>query len=232
MKWIFVLLLWTFPQFSYAAEAANQSCDQIDELVTTTPSPPITSENWHLHAKVMSSISPSKYDVVIVGDSIAETWPSAIWAPKRVLNLGMGADRTQQVLWRLASPELNTIDVRTVIVALGVNNLGARDKVCALTVGLKTVFGRIAELWPKAHILFFGVHAIGEGLLFRNAERKQINANIGDLKNVTSIDLEDELTCSRREPCPNYQPDHLHFTDAGFWILSRAAKQAIINDPD
>ena len=65
------------------------------------------------HAKHLEMIKSGGGDLLFVGDSITEGWGGAgkeVWAkeyaPGKAINIGIGGDTTQNVLWRLANGEV------------------------------------------------------------------------------------------------------------------------------
>ena len=59
-----------------------------------------------------ASEAGEKAQVIFIGDSITQGWEGAgkeVWAryyaPRNAVNLGIGGDRTQHVLWRLENGE-------------------------------------------------------------------------------------------------------------------------------
>ena len=100
-----------------------------------------------------------------------------MWEPKRVLNLGLGGDDTQRVLWRLSSPKLAKLKPRHVLIILGTNNLGF-NKACAISEGLKRVIRRTAKLWPSTQIAFLEIPPKGAQFMYKNDDRTKVNDSI------------------------------------------------------
>jgi hypothetical protein len=75
-------------------------------------------------------------DFLLIGDSLVEMWPQEAWTASfpdtTVLNLGVGGDTTQNVLWRLSKMPLTRIQPRRVALLIGTNNLSHKDKPCAI----------------------------------------------------------------------------------------------------
>lgn len=72
-----------------------------------------------------------KVDLLFIGDSIAEGWEGEgrdVWnefyGSRNALNIGIGGDRTQHVLWRLDNGNINGIIPKVAIVMIGTNNSG------------------------------------------------------------------------------------------------------------
>ena len=94
---------------------------------------------WQRHEAVLACARKIDPEVVLVGDSITHFWggePVSPGAPRngedsfattfggaRVLNLGFGWDRTQNVLWRFEHGELDGLRPRLAVVCIGTNNL-------------------------------------------------------------------------------------------------------------
>jgi hypothetical protein len=66
-----------------------------------TPASPPAIHSWLRHAATIAAVPRSPVDIVLVGDSLVQQWPSLAWRGRRVLNLGSNGDRTQHLLWRL-----------------------------------------------------------------------------------------------------------------------------------
>lgn len=79
----------------------------------------------------------NSYDIVFIGDSITHFWADEdgvthgveVWREyygrRRVLNLGFGFDRTQNVLWRLEHGELDGQCPKLVVLNIGTNQFSA-----------------------------------------------------------------------------------------------------------
>ena len=116
-------------------------------LLATTPAPKIEDDCydwWARHAAVLAAKDAIDPEIVLVGDSITHFWggdPVSPGSPRngvdsfaetfagmRVLNLGFGYDRTQNVLWRFAHGELDGLHPRVAVVNIGTNNLGRSER--------------------------------------------------------------------------------------------------------
>ena len=99
--------------------------------------------DWHArHAAVLCVKDRIKPQIVLIGDSITHFWGgepkdrpangpqafAAVFAPYRVLNLGFGWDRTQNVLWRLDRGEIDGLHPRVVVIHIGSNNTSQTGK--------------------------------------------------------------------------------------------------------
>ena len=81
----------------------------ITPVLRTTPA------NWvSRHEGFLAEAKQGGFDLVFLGDSITDGWRTKgtnVWAkyyaPRHALNLGIGGDRTEHVLWRIA----NTISI-------------------------------------------------------------------------------------------------------------------------
>jgi hypothetical protein len=198
---------------------AAEVCDDVEQTMATTPSPPDTIERWRRHlAEVESARTAVSVDTVVVGDSLAEMFDAKYWAPKKILNLGIGGDKTQQTLWRLNAFDWSSVSTKTVLLILGTNNL-AGQKPCAIVGGLNHVVHKLTTIWPTARISYLDIPPRGADFHQYEAQRLQINEAMGNVPGLASFNLDDALTCGGILPCKNYQSDFLHFTRDGYATL-------------
>lgn len=135
------------------------------------------SYDWHKrHEDVMRVKAVIDPEIVLIGDSITHFWagePKAhtvrgakawesVFGRSRVLNLGFGWDRTQNVLWRIDHGELDGIKPRVVVVNIGTNNTSqtpnARQNTAPeIAEGVRTVCERIHAKLPDAKILLMAI---------------------------------------------------------------------------
>jgi lysophospholipase L1-like esterase len=195
---------------------AAEICDDVEQAMATTPSPPDTIERWQRHlAEVESSRTAVAVDTVVVGDSLAEMFEAKYWAPKKILNLGIGGDKTQQALWRLNAFDWSNVSTKTILLILGTNNLSGQ-KPCAIISGLGQVVHKLTTIWPTARISYLDIPPRGADFHQYEAQRLQINEAMREVPGLASFNLDDALTCNWTLPCKNYQPDLLHFTRDGY----------------
>ena len=145
----------------------------------TVPVPKLENDSydWYArHAAVLGAKDKIDPEIVLIGDSITHFWggepqarqangPKAwasVFAPYRVLNLGFGWDRTQNVLWRLDRGELDGLHPRTVIIHIGTNNTSqtahARQNTPAeIVAGIAAICGRVHSKVPGVRIILMQV---------------------------------------------------------------------------
>src|SRR4051812_5162471 len=76
------------------------------------------------HDAFLLDIKKDSNDLVFIGDSITDGWRGGggkkVWdeafGPLKPLNLGIGGDRTQHVLWRLQNGELDGYEAKLAVI--------------------------------------------------------------------------------------------------------------------
>ena len=148
------------------AFAGHPVCAWEVEPMACRPAARFVSAPWWTArlAATRSAIMKDKnacYDIVLVGDSITHRWENkangAEVYPKlkerfKVLNLGNGGDRTQNVIWRFENNgELDGYTAKVFAVMIGVNNGSADPE--GTVAGVKKIVGMIRSKHPQSKIL-------------------------------------------------------------------------------
>jgi beta-glucosidase len=127
--------------------------------------------------------SGSQAEVIFVGDSITQGWEGngkAVWAKyyasRHALNLGIGSDHTQHVLWRLEHGNLDGLKPKVAVVLIGVNNIpddhnSPRD----VLEGVTAVVRKLREKLPDTKVLLLGIFPFREDFCAQRAEALQVN---------------------------------------------------------
>ena len=96
-------------------------------------------------------------DLVFIGDSITEGWErrgrlvwESYYAHRKALNLGIGGDRTQHVLWRLDHGNLEGIHPKVAVIMIGTNNSkDDRNTATEMVDGVRAVVAKLRSSIPK-----------------------------------------------------------------------------------
>lgn len=175
----------------------------------------------------------SKVNLLFIGDSITQNWRYAgigIWnksfagEPYYALNLGVGGDRTENVLYRLLSKKaggmgnLDSPDLKpkTIVLMIGTNNL-FRHQPDQIIKGITAVLNRLRELEPQARIILCSVLPTQDDQRNRNLVIP-VNDAIQTLENMEWMDLysvfTDENGAQRRE----FFQDGVHLNKNGYRV--------------
>ncbi|MEM6687999.1 MAG: sulfatase/phosphatase domain-containing protein, partial [Planctomycetota bacterium] len=87
---------------------------------------------WRERDKEMTrNAAKGEADLLFIGDSITQGWEGrgkSVWqkyyADRKALNLGIGGDRTENVIWRLTHGNLGKTKPKVAVVMIGTNNTG------------------------------------------------------------------------------------------------------------
>ena len=132
------------------------------------------------HARLVEYVKTNKgpIDILLVGDSISQQWGSvldhkplnAAWQKHfgryKTINIGIGGDKTQNVLWRLDHGGVEGLEPRLVIVLIGNNNMffAPETGVEAAAQGIRMCVANVHDKFPKADVIavkVFPAHAPG-----------------------------------------------------------------------
>ena len=181
-----------------------------------TAGPPIgaaprTDQNsMTAHAQLLEKARAGRIDVYFVGDSITRRWGAtdypellANWRQNffgwNAGNFGWGADRTQNILWRLENGELDGVNPKVIVIQAGTNNIGTQpggaDKVAEITRGLTAILERCRQKAPKATVILTAIFPRNDNMAVM-PEIDQINANLARLadgRDVRYLNVNDKL---------------------------------------
>ena len=175
-----------------------------------------------------------KIDIAFVGDSITARWRSPElwdkhWGSYRSVNMGIGGDQTQHVLWRLQNGDLDGYKAKLFVVMIGTNNLWGRDsKAADAAPGVKAVLDMIQAKQPQAKILLMSVLPTGEKPNPGREKRAELNTLISKFAggNIEYVDVWDKFLEADGTINKEVMHDFLHLAPKGYdiWAEAIAAK--------
>jgi len=240
------LPIWAFPILSFICCAAPSS----DPAISNHPAPatqpvPRTDPNSRLaHEQLVQKARKGGIDIFFVGDSITRRWGAADPQYRHLLgnwktnffgwnaaNFGWGADRIENILWRLQNGELDGVNPKIIVVLAGINNVGTEpgdsQKVEDITRGLKTIVDVCQTKASNATIILTAIFPRNDHLAVIPTIN-QINRNLAALadgKRLRFLDLNDKLADQEGRLFPGMMnADQLHPTVRGYQLWADALK--------
>ena len=183
--------------------------------------------------------------VVFIGDSITHFWDSNGRDQKkkyfadgdyRMLNLGISADRTEHVLWRITEgKQLDGYEAKVVCLMIGTNNTGhfpfEKEPPADTILGVRAIINTIREKQPNAIIVLTPIFPRGSDDSDRSRRRNEtVNREImrfADGKTVFWCDFNDQFLCADGTLPREIFPDLLHPAPFGYEIWYSAVKPYI-----
>ena len=172
---------------------------------------------------------PGEYDIVMVGDSITHRWEREggegreLFAELKksygILNLGIGGDQTQHVLWRLSNGELEGYKAKMFTVMIGTNN-GGRD-IAGIADGVKKIVELIRKRHPESKVVLMPIFPRGatpdDKSRVANDKVNDVIRGIPDGKDVIWLDFNAKFLDENGDTkwCMN---DRLHPNEKGYQI--------------
>ncbi|MBC8356483.1 MAG: GDSL family lipase [Planctomycetes bacterium] len=189
------------------------------------------------HEGMNLRVKDGNVDLVFIGDSITQGWEGrgkAVWqkfyGERNAVNLGIGGDRTQHVIWRLDNGNLYNISPKLAVIMIGTNNSGSNTPE-QIAEGITVIVDQLKKKTPKTKILLLAVFPRGES---PTDPRRQVNektnaiaSKLADDKNVFYLDigksfLQDDGTLTRE-----IMPDLLHLSEQGYTIWAKSIESQV-----
>jgi platelet-activating factor acetylhydrolase IB subunit beta/gamma len=198
------------------------------------------------HAKLVTYVQANQgpCDVLLVGDSITQQWGSPLdkgvlnvaWLKAfpnaKTINIGIGGDKAQNVLWRLDHGGVDGIKPRAIVLMIGNNNMFFTPEtgVAAAAQGVKACLANLREKFPEADVVVAKIlpcHApkvrFYEDILLTNAEIDKLN--LGADPKVKVLDLtKDYLNADGTIKPALFVPDNIHLSLAGYEVYAARLK--------
>jgi lysophospholipase L1-like esterase len=207
---------------------------------------PRTDPNSKLaHEQLLEKARAGGVDIYFEGDSIVRRWGATDY-PEFLANwrqnfygwnagdFGWGADRTQNILWRLENGELDGVNPKIIVILAGTNNVGPRpganqdEKVAGITRGVTAIVDICRQKAPGATIILTAIFPRNDNMAVM-PEIDRINANLAKLadgKKVRFLNINDKLADKDGvlfEGMLNAR-DKLHPTLQGYQVWADALK--------
>lgn len=131
--------------------------------------------------------------IIFVGDSIFERFRTdgrgaweRYYAPRSALDLGIGGDRTEHVLWRLQHGNIDGIAPRLAIVMIGQNNSG-HNSAAEIAQGIAAVVRTLRTRLPGTAILLLAITPRGPAGSPERALLAAVNADTARLADNRAV---------------------------------------------
>src|SRR5262245_19070567 len=188
-----------------AALLAGAPVERADRAIPRTDRNSMTA-----HAELLEKRTRGRIDVYFVGDSITRRWGAldypdllAHWKANfygwNAADFGWGADKIQNILWRLEHGELDGVHPKIVVILAGTNNIGSSpgdaSKVADITRGMKALVDICRRKAPRATIVLMAIFPRNDNMAVM-PEIDRVNANLRRFADGTTIrflDVNDRL---------------------------------------
>ncbi|NBX32993.1 MAG: hypothetical protein EBR07_09745, partial [Planctomycetes bacterium] len=157
----------TQPAAPNAKPATAAKAPESDVPACLTPAPRGDDGGKARQDEVLRRVREAKapVNVVFVGDSITQGWEdagAAAWKrnfePMGALQIGVGGDRTEHVLWRLQQAPLTPLDPKVIVLMIGTNNAGTgRDSGELIIRGIAAIVDLLHTQCPNAQVLVLDI---------------------------------------------------------------------------
>jgi lysophospholipase L1-like esterase len=179
-----------------------------------------------------------KSQLVFIGDSITQGWEGEgkeIWADRYAkfdaINLGIGGDRTQHVLYRLDNGNLEGLSPKAAVVMIGTNNSNGEDNTAEqIAEGVRAIVQKLRSKLPSTKILLVPIFPRGENVNPQRGKINQVNQiiqKLADNQNVIWVDFGYKFIDEEGRIPRDIMPDFLHLSKKGYEIWADSIKEPL-----
>ncbi len=186
--------------------------------------------------KTATAVESDNCELLFCGDSITAQWIhgqgpeswNTHFAPRGALNIGIGGDETQHLLWRLQNnPYIKQLKPKHIILLIGTNNLGnAQHSPEDTARGIQTVINNLQQALPKAILHLLAIfprsqqsdEPLRQAVCATNALLEKQDWPSGVIHHdIGNIFLEADARI-----CEDVMYDYLHLTERGYQRYAEA----------
>jgi N-acetylglucosamine-6-sulfatase len=191
--------------------------------------------SWHARDAAMTKQARAEdVELAFIGDSITQGWEGPgkpVWdqyyGNRKTINLGIGGDRTEHVIWRLTHGNLGKIRPQVAVLMIGTNNTGHLDQDPGeVAAGVQQILEILQQRLPDTKIVLHGIFPRGATPLdLKRLNNIAINDQIrrlADGDRVHYLDISDQLLEPDGTINPQVMPDLLHLSREGYERWAKA----------
>lgn len=208
------------------------------------PTPRADQNSMIAHAQLVEKAKAGGTDIYFEGDSITRRWGAtdypellANWKQNfygwNAADFGWGADRIENILWRLQNGELDGVHPKVIVLLAGTNNVG-RDtpaepldpRAADITQGIKAILQAMREKAPEAAIVLTGIFPRNDNIAVMPLINR-INDNLSKLAGgkIRYLNINDKLAGQDGRLYEGMMnPDKLHPAIKGYQVWADALK--------
>lgn len=198
------------------------------------------------HEQLLAKRKQGRIDIYFEGDSITRRWGAADYpqllenwkqnfAGWNAADFGWGADRVENILWRLENGELDDVNPKVIVLLAGTNNVGNQappdgiDAAAAdVTRGLAAILRVMQAKAPDAVVILMGIFPRNDNMAVM-PEIDAINANLAKMADggrIRYLNINGRLADSSGRLYDGMMNagDKLHPTLAGYQVWADALK--------
>jgi lysophospholipase L1-like esterase len=183
------------PNWKYFIPWADKFLNRVS---ADRPAPRTDRNSQIAHEQLLAKATQGRIDVYFEGDSITRRWgatdyPELLENWKKnffgwnAANFGWGADRVENILWRLENGELDDVNPKVIVLLAGTNNVGNKvppegveSAAASVTRGLEALVRVMQSKAPTAVIILMGIFPRNDNLAVM-PEIERINANLAGM---------------------------------------------------
>lgn len=183
--------------------------------------------NWMArHNSFNERVKQGNADLLFIGDSITQGWERAgkpawdeFYTKRNAVNLGIGGDRTQHVLWRLEHGNIDGVNPKLAVLMIGTNNSAANTS-GEIAQGVKLIVESLRAKLPQTKVLVLAIFPRGENK--EDAKRKvneganEIIKRLADEKMVHYLDIGSKFLAADGTLSREVMPDLLHLNEQSY----------------
>ena len=214
-------------------------------LPASTPVARADRNSLVAHARLLEKAKKGGIDIYFEGDSITRRWGAtdypdllANWNRNffgwNAADFGWGADKIQNILWRLQNGELDGVNPKVIVLLAGTNNVGNtvpaegdEGVVADVTSGLQAILQALQTKAPAATIIVTGIFPRNDNMAVMPTIDK-INHNLSKLadgKRIRYLNVNDKLADPDGKLFDGMMNgDKLHPTVSGYQVWADSLK--------
>lgn len=206
-----------------------------DVNTATIPATRGDEQRWRERDAQMTTLAKtSEAELAFIGDSITQGWEGAgksVWeqhyADRKAINLGIGGDRTENIIWRLTHGNLGKIQPKVAVLMIGTNNTGHfMQDPKQVAEGVGEILRILGEKLPDTKIILHGVFPRGASPLdearLNNIAINQYIRRFADGQRVHYFEIGEQFLEDDGSITRDIMPDLLHLSTAGYERWAKA----------
>jgi lysophospholipase L1-like esterase len=225
----------------WASKQLGYSPPPAPAVAADVAAPRLDANSLVAHAQLLEKAKSGRTDVYFLGDSIVRRWGAtdypellANWRKNfhgwNAANFGWGADRTQNILWRIQNGELEGVNPKVVVLLAGTNNVAEGETAADVTRGIQAIIAVARAKAPAASVIVTGIFPRGDrpSLMPVIHEINAALVKLADGDRIRFLDINDRLVDAQGKLLDRMMnADKLHPSVRAYQIWADALKPAL-----